>query len=99
MSHETQSNINKISAIVFLAEGSECRCLQVPRQGSVQDVIEAMVALQEEWEEIGRDGPKQLYVNAANLTRGVIALFQPVRCLDHIHVSIIVRRQRSQQHG
>lgn len=45
----------KISAIVYLAEGNECRCLQVSPEGCVGDLIEAMLMLQEEWEEIGSD--------------------------------------------
>jgi hypothetical protein len=49
--------ISQIFAIVYMSEGNSCRCLQVDKSGHVRDLVEAILALQDEWEEIGRDTP------------------------------------------
>ena len=45
----------QISAIVYLADGNECRCLQVPPYGTVADIVHAMLMLHAEWDELGAD--------------------------------------------
>lgn len=66
----------QIQAVVYLADGQQCRCIQVDANGTVQDLIEHMLEacltlltavqvndalqVQEEWEEIGQDGPKPI---------------------------------------
>eukprot|EP00045_Choanoeca_perplexa_P016392 m.221308 g.221308 ORF g.221308 m.221308 type:complete len:427 (+) comp17246_c0_seq2:4981-6261(+) len=43
----------KISAIVYLADGQQCRCLSVPAAGTIKDLIRSMLQVQEDWDDIG----------------------------------------------
>eukprot|EP00042_Codosiga_hollandica_P042653 m.394628 g.394628 ORF g.394628 m.394628 type:complete len:560 (-) comp56379_c0_seq1:172-1851(-) len=62
MASSLSADDEKIYAIVFLAEGNSCRCFQVDKSGCVSDLLDAILNVQEEWEEIGKDGPQKVSV-------------------------------------
>ncbi|EDQ85481.1 uncharacterized protein MONBRDRAFT_29218 [Monosiga brevicollis MX1] len=45
----------KISAIVYLADGQQCRCVRVPAAGTIRDLIAGMLKVQSDWNAIGAD--------------------------------------------
>ena len=45
--------VQSMSAIIYLADGEQCRCLVVKQNETVQDLVDKMLQIQEEWEVLG----------------------------------------------
>eukprot|EP00054_Salpingoeca_dolichothecata_P023956 m.161538 g.161538 ORF g.161538 m.161538 type:complete len:421 (-) comp24856_c0_seq5:25-1287(-) len=48
----------RIAALVFLADGTTCRCVQVPPTGTVGTLVDAMLQVQQDWEDLSRAGSR-----------------------------------------
>lgn len=57
--------MSKVCAVVYLAGGEHCRCVNIDRKDTIADVVDLMLAVQEDWEEIGSGGTRPLAFKSA----------------------------------
>ena len=46
--------------MIFLADGQECRCVTVPETTTIQDLVDHMLQVQDDWAEINVTGEKPI---------------------------------------
>ncbi|EGD76724.1 hypothetical protein PTSG_08075 [Salpingoeca rosetta] len=53
-----------VKAVIFLANGDECRCIRMAETATIQDLVDHMLRVQDDWAEINVDGQKPLSFKA-----------------------------------
>ena len=96
MAAHTSPTAGKLSALVYLADGSECRCVLVSPTETVQTLVDKMLQVQADWDELGTRSvdPPSPPLATAILLENIGRVLRPTRGGEGAEHPIIVRSGR-----